>query len=70
MPLSPLKPRAGPGLSQHMTKPSGLKGSRQRTSLVVQWLRIHLPMEGMWVRSRVGEGPTCCRAAKLVCQHY
>ena len=25
------------------------------TSLVVQWLRIHLQMQGMWVRSLVGE---------------
>ena len=25
------------------------------TSLVVQWLRIHLPMQGTRVRSRVGE---------------
>ena len=25
------------------------------TSLVVQWLRIHLPMQGTWVRSLVGE---------------
>ena len=25
------------------------------TSLAVQWLRIHLPMQGTWVRSLVGE---------------
>ena len=25
------------------------------TSLVVQWLRIHLPMQGTWVRSLIGE---------------
>ena len=25
------------------------------TSLVVQWLRIHLPMQGTWVQSLVGE---------------
>ena len=25
------------------------------TSLVVQWLRIHLAMQGMWVGSLVGE---------------
>ena len=25
------------------------------TSLVVQWLRIHLPMQEMWVQSLVGE---------------
>ena len=30
-----------------------------RTSLVVQWLRIRLPMQGAWVRSLVQEDPTC-----------
>ena len=29
------------------------------TSLVVQQLRIHLPMRGTWVQSLVPEGPTC-----------
>ena len=24
------------------------------TSLVVQWLKFHLPMQGVWVQSRVG----------------
>ena len=32
------------------------------TSLVVQWLGVCLPMQGMWVRSLVQEDPTCCRA--------
>ena len=39
-----------------------------RTSLVVQWLRIRLPMQGTWVRALVQEDPTCCGAAKPV--HY
>ena len=30
-----------------------------RTSLVVQWLRIHLPMQRTQVRSLVQEDPTC-----------
>ena len=34
------------------------------TSLVAQWLRICLPMQGTWVRSLVGEDPTCCGATK------
>ena len=36
------------------------------TSLVVQWLRLHLPMQGTRVRSLVGElkCPTLCRGAK------
>ena len=29
------------------------------TSLVAQWLRIHLPMQGTRVRSLVREDPTC-----------
>ena len=34
------------------------------TFLVVQWLRIRLPMQGTQVRSLVREDPTCCRATK------
>ena len=29
------------------------------TSLVAQWLRIHLPMQGTRVRALVQEDPTC-----------
>ena len=36
------------------------------TSLVVQWLKICLPMQGTWVQSLVWEDPTCHRAAKPV----
>ena len=36
------------------------------TSLVAQWLRIHLPMQGTRVQSLVWEDPTCCGAAKPV----
>ena len=36
------------------------------TSLVVQWLRICLPMQGTRVRSLVQEDPTCRGATKLV----
>ena len=28
-----------------------------RASLVVQWLRLHLPMQGVWVRSLGQEEP-------------
>ena len=31
-------------------------------SLVVQWLRIHLPMQGTRVQSRIQEDPTGCGA--------
>ena len=40
------------------------------TSLVAQWLRIYLPIQGTRVRSLVRENPTCCRATKPVCHNY
>ena len=40
------------------------------TSLVAQWLRIHLPMQGTWVRALVREDPTCCGATKPVRHNY
>ena len=39
-------------------------------SLVVQQLRIHLLMQGTWVRSLVPEGPTCWGAAKPSGHNY
>ena len=41
-----------------------------RASLVAQWLRIRLPMEGTWVRALVWEDPTCHGATKPVCHNY
>ena len=35
-------------------------------SLVAQWLRIHLPMQGTQVRALVREDPTCRGATKPV----
>ena len=35
-----------------------------QTSLVVKWIRIHLPMQGIWVGSLVQEHSTCHRATK------
>ena len=32
--------------------------------LVVQWLRICLPMQGTHVQALFQEDPTCCRATK------
>ena len=40
------------------------------TSLVVQWLRIRLPMQGIGVPSLVWEDPTCRRATKPMCHNY
>ena len=39
-------------------------------SLVAQWLRIRLPMQGTRVRALVREDPTCRRATKLVRHNY
>ena len=39
-------------------------------SLVVQWLRICLPMQGTRVRALVREDPTCRGATKPVCHNY
>ena len=39
-------------------------------SLVVQWLRICLPMQGTWAQVLVQEDLTCCRATKPVHHNY
>ena len=41
-----------------------------RASLVAQWLRIHLPMQGTRVRALVREDPTCLGATGPVCHNY
>ena len=40
------------------------------TFLVVQWLRICLPVQGTWVWFLVWEDPTCCRATEPMRHHY
>ena len=39
-------------------------------SLVAQWLRIRLPVQGTWVRALAREDPTCCGATKPVRHKY
>ena len=39
-------------------------------SLVAQWLRIHLPMQGTRVWALVQEDPTCFEATKPVHHNY
>ena len=46
------------------------KSKHQGTSLVAQWLRIYLLMQGTRVRALVQEDPTCCRATKPVHHNY
>ena len=49
-----------------------MKSSRTavRTSLVAQWIRFRLPMQGTLVRSLLWEDPTCCRATKSMYHSY
>ena len=47
-----------------------LKMPQGGTFLVVQWLRIHLPMQGTRVRSMVQEDPTCHRTTKSMPHNY
>ena len=41
-----------------------------RASLVAQWLRVCLLMQGTRVRALVWEDPTCCGAARPVSHNY
>ena len=47
-----------------------IKNRIARTSMVVQCLRIRLPMRGTRVRALVREDPTCCGATKPVRHNY
>ena len=46
------------------------KNEHGGASLVAQWLRIHLPMQGTRVRALVREDPTCRGATKPVHHNY
>ena len=46
------------------------KSSKIGASLVAQWLRIHLPMQGTQVQALVQEDPTCRGAIKPVHHNY
>ena len=50
--------------------PPYAKNKQTGTSLVVQWLRICLPVQGTQVRSLVWEDSTCLRAIKPVHHDY
>ena len=44
--------------------------NKEGASLVAQWLRIRLPMQGTRVRALVREDPTCRRTTKPVRLNY
>ena len=46
------------------------KNIERGASLVAQWLRICLPMQGTRVRALVWEDPTCHGATKPVSHNY
>ena len=48
----------------------GFKVTGEGASLVAQWLRIRLPMQGTRVRALVWEDPTCRGATKPVSHNY
>ena len=52
----------------HLRDSFGRAKAKCRASLVAQWLRIRLPMQGTWVLVR--EDPTCCGATKPVRHSY
>ena len=47
-----------------------IKLSKIRASLVAQWLKICLPMQGTRVRALVWEDPMCCGATGPVSHNY
>ena len=59
-----------PGAREPDTTTFSARMTTDRASLVAQWLRIHLPMQGTWVRALVREDPTCRGATKPVSHNY
>ena len=48
-------------LTEHLLFPDLvlIKTKQYWISLAVQWIRIHLPVQGTWAQSLVWEDPTC-----------
>ena len=55
-----------PNFAYKNFSPKTIRGA----SLVAQWLRIHLPMQGTRVQALGQEDPTCCRGTKPVRHNY
>ena len=60
----------GDGASAWRLVETGGQKSCYWTSLVAQWLRIHLPMQETGVRALVREDPICRGATKPVRHNY
>ena len=54
----------------HVTSTRTALIKKTGTSLVAQWLRIRLPMQGTQVRALVREDPTCRGATKPMHHNY
>ena len=52
------------------TKTTQFKNGQRGTSLVAQWLRIHLPIQGTRVQALVREDPTYHGATKPMHHNY
>ena len=61
---------AGASNREDGIRETGFKSTGRGTSLVAQWLRIHLPMQGTRVQALVWEDPTCHGATKPVSHNY
>ena len=53
-----------------LTKVKEMQKLEEWASLVAQWLRIRLPMQGTRVRTLVWEDPTCRGATRPVSHNY
>ena len=57
--------------TKHQTSSAKVKTKTKcRASLLAQWLRIRLPMQGTRVRALVWEDPTCHGATRPVSHNY
>ena len=55
---------------QTLCSSSSFKKKYHRASLVAQWLRVCLPVQGTRVRALVWEDPTCHGATRPVSHNY
>ena len=57
-------------ISTDRTNLPKVKETVVQTSLVIQWLRICLPVQGTWIQSLAQEDSTCLGATKPMCHNY
>ena len=69
-PPSHLMGKTGWRVDRKITKVGSTQKITTQASLVAQWLRICLPMQGTRVRALVWEDPTCRGATKPVRHNY